>query len=140
MSQEAGPRARRVSGMLLVVGSAGMAWLVHAHPEKLRAPAWVAYAAILSFGVAGLLLVAQATGNRLLKALLPPLLITCMLAPAVWIVFGAPDPSCGMRFLGYFGIAPASACRVGFGLGGLVMLAILAVALRQSWRSLRSSQ
>ena len=108
-----------------------MAWLVHTHPEGLRAPAWVAYAALLAFGLAGLFLLAQAAGQQHLQRWLPPALMACLLAPPLWIVFGAKNPSCGMSFLGYFGIAPAWVCRAGFGFGALIGLVILALMLRR---------
>jgi hypothetical protein len=129
LSREASPRERRLIGAVLVAGSAGMGWMIHSYPEGLRAPAWVAYAAVLAFGFAGLALLAE--GHRRLHRLLVPLLAACLLVPPLWIAFGAKNPQCGMSFLGVFGVSPAWACRGVFGFAALIGLLILALTLRR---------
>jgi len=129
VSEEASPPQRRVVGVLLLVFSAAMAWMIDARPQGLRVPAWVAYAAVACFGLAGAVLVTEA--NKALRRVLLPLLVACMLAPPLWIVFGAAHPRCGMGFLGVVGMAPEWACRGAFGIGAVVLLLLLAVSLRR---------
>ena len=121
--------SRRHIGALLLAGSALMARVIHAHPEGMRAPAWVVFTAIACFGLAGLVLLAEGHPRAWRVAL--PLLVACLLVPPLRIAFGAANPQCGVSILGAFGIAPAWACRGAFGFSALVLLAILAIALRR---------
>jgi hypothetical protein len=129
VSQQGTQRQRRAVGLLLVIGSAALAWAIHAHPQGLRAPAWVAYAAVLCFGLAGLVLATE--GRRQMRRVLLPLLVACLLVPPLWIAFGAGNRQCGMGFAGLFGVAPAWACRGAFGLGAVVLLGFLVLVLRR---------
>jgi hypothetical protein len=96
-------------GALPVALGAGVSLAIHFHPEQLRAPAWVAYAAGGSFALAGAALIAGGPGAR----------------------------ECGFSLGFIAGEAPDLLCRVGFGLGALLGLFILALIVRQALRPWR---
>jgi hypothetical protein len=54
------PKHPVFAGWFFVVAGVLTAALVYRHPEALHAPAWVAYAACATFGLAGLAVVARA--------------------------------------------------------------------------------
>lgn len=131
-------RHPRIGALILAVG-AGIALMIHLHPENLRAPAWVAYAAAGAFGIAGLMLLAQARGWTRLQAALPPLLIACLLTPLLWIVAANPDGGrCRVDILGYSARAPEILCRAGLAVGAAIGLGILLLALRHAVRAWRA--
>ena len=51
-------KTQLVGGLAAIAVALVIAVMVHAHPEELRAPAWVAYVAASAFGFAGLSLLA----------------------------------------------------------------------------------
>jgi FtsH-binding integral membrane protein len=122
-------------GALAVLAGAGVALMVSLQPHKLRAPAWVAYAAALAFVFAGVSMLAQASGaSRRVLAWIGVLLVACLMAPVAWIAIAAPDGRCQVSFLGSFMPGTQWICRAGFMLGAAIGVLILVVMLRQAMR------
>ena len=123
-------------GALMICAAAGLALMMHLHPERLRAPAWVAYAAAGAFGLAGLGLLAQAFAWRRLQALLPSALVACLLTPVLWVAVANPlEGRCRMNLAGFVAPAPDSVCRAGFAFGAAIGALMLLLALRHAARA-----
>jgi len=133
VSAEPSRRQAIAIGIFAIALGAVSALMMHLHPEGLRAPAWVAYAAVSTFPLAGAALIAGALGG---KRVVPWLgvLITCgLLAPALWVAFGPGGRQCSFS-LGFIGGAASElVCRAGFGLGALMCLAFLVLLVRRSF-------
>lgn len=134
------PRKHPRIGALMVLAGAGLALMIHLHPEALRAPAWVAHAAALAFSLAGLALLAQAWNlSRRLQAWLAVVLIGCLLTPMLWIAMASPEGRCRVNILGWSAPAPEWICRSGFAFASVLGLLILALAVRQALRTRRGT-
>ena len=118
-------------GLLLLV-------LMVAFPERLRVPAPVGYLAAGAFVVAGLLALANVFGGRRTRAWLAVALLSCMTAPAAWIAIGPGQRSCSVALGPLLGVTGGAACRAAFGVGAIVGLALVAVALREAMRGGRA--
>src|SRR5262245_23077530 len=129
---EPSKRQRLVTGSLLVLVAAGVSLVIHLHPENLRAPAWVAYAAAGSFGLAGAALIAGAYGAVKAVQWLGVLTVAALLTPALWVSVGPGGRGCTVSFGFLSGAAAEWACRGGFGLGAVLGLVILVLMLRQA--------
>ena len=132
MSAEPSRRQALVIGAIAIALGGLAAAMIHLHPEGLRAPAWVAYAAVATFPLAGAALIAGALGARRLVPWLG-VLITCgLLVPGLWIALGPGGRECSfsLGFLG--GRASELVCRTGFGLGALLCLGFLVLLVRRS--------
>jgi hypothetical protein len=107
--------------------------MVHRHPEGLRAPAWVAYAAAATFPLAGAALIAGALGAKRLVAWLGGLIVCGLLVPGLWVALGPGGRECSWS-LGFIigGAASELVCRTGFGLGALLCLIFLVLLVRRS--------
>lgn len=122
-------------GVLFVVLGAGLALMVHAHPERMRAPAWVVYGACAAFAFAGCVMVAQSRGLRRVERWAVVLAIAALSLPGLWISLGTGSRAqCRMSIPFVRTAAPELLCRSAFGLGALVVLLMLVVALRQALR------
>ena len=134
------PARHPAIGALFVLAGIGIGLMVHLQPQGLRAPAWVAYAAALSFSLAGLSLLLQAFDlSRRLQGWVIVLLVACLLTPLVWIAVANPDGTCEANLLGVFLPAPQWVCRTGIALMLLVGLLILALTVRHARRAPRDS-
>ena len=118
------PRSRLIWGLLCVLLSAVLAVLIFGRPQKLSAPAWVAYSAAAAFLIAGLLLVAGAANANRVQNWLAVVLLGFMVLPAMWIAFGAGPRQCTAS-LPIPGLASDIVCRSVFGLGALIGLGVL---------------
>ena len=107
-------------GLLAIALGVAAAAAIYLRPQALRAPAWVGYAAVATFPLAGAALIAGALGAQ---RLVPWLGVLITLGP------GAHDCSFSLGFLG--GAASDLACRAGFGLGSLICLFFLALLIRR---------
>lgn len=112
----------------------GVSLAIHLHPEQLRVPAWVAYAATASFALAGAALIAGALGAIKLVHWLGVLIVTAMLVPFLWIALGPGPRNCGFSLGFVSGAASDWVCRAGFGTGALLGLVILALMIHQALR------
>ena len=122
-------------GASLFLAACGMAFLIHAHPERLKAPEWVALFAVGLFGFAGVCIAAQAFGlNRLVRWLVCVLLGAMAVVPA-WIALGPGPRQCTMVSLGARSAASEVACRGVFGAGAVVVAGLFVMAVRGALRA-----
>ena len=105
-----------------------------AFPERLKVPAPVGYLAAGSFALAGLLALANVFCSRKVRAWLAVALLTCMLLPGAWIAFGAGPRTCSFKLGLLSGLVDGAACRMAFGVGSLLGLVLLGIALRTAMR------
>lgn len=125
-------------GVLLLLAAGGMAFAVHLHPEKLKAPAWVAYFLLGLFGFAGACIVARAMRLKgLARWLVCVLLGATMVVPA-WIALGSGPRQCTLVSLGGYAAASGIVCRSAFGAGAAILAAMFVLAVRGALRSTRA--
>jgi hypothetical protein len=120
-----------IGGFAIALGAISTV-MIHLHPEGVRAPAWVAYAAVATFPLAGAALIAGALGA---KRLVPWLgvLITCgLLVPGLWVALGPGGRQCSFSFGFLGGTASELVCRTGFGVGALLCLVFLILLVRRN--------
>lgn len=112
-----------------------MAVLIHTHPERLRAPEWIALLAVGLFGLAGACITAQALKlNGLVRWLVCMLLGAMAVVPA-WIALGPGPRQCTMVSLGSRFAASEIICRGAFGAGALMLAVLFMVAVRGALRA-----
>ena len=132
-------RDRILGGVLAVAIGAAVLLAVLFAPRGARAPAWVVYAAAGAFFLAGATLIAQGTGRRLLARWLPTLVIACLVAPAAWLAFGTGPRRCLVSAWGFgsrlLGRHSDLLCRLAFGVGAVVGLLMLLLAVREALRT-----
>ncbi len=128
-------RTRSIAGAVLIVAGVATASLVFLHPEGLRAPAWVAFAAALACVCAGILAILGQSGSPRLQAWMAVALLVLMFAPAVWIAFGAGARKCSFSLPYLSGLAHGWSCRLAFGLASVMGLAMVAWAIRRAIRA-----
>jgi hypothetical protein len=114
-----------VLGLLLLV-------LMIAFPQRLRVPALVGYLVAATFGLAGLLALANEFCGRGPRAWLAVALLACMVAPAIWIAVFPGERSCSLRIGLLRDAAGDSLCRGAFGVGAVLGLFMLFMALRHA--------
>jgi hypothetical protein len=137
VTTELSRRQRLTIGALLIAVGAGISLAIHFHPQQLRAPAWVAYAAAGSFALVGAALIAGAYEAKKLVSWLGVLIVSALLVPFLWVALGPGARECGFSLGFISGAAPELLCRIGFGLGALLGLFILVLIIRQAlqpWR------
>jgi hypothetical protein len=117
---------QRLWGCLVATLGLLTAAAIRWHPERLHAPAWVAYCACAAFFFCGLALLADASGRRGLQSALAAGVVGSMLAVGAWAAFGPGERACSVSIP--FLSTPGSdlACRGAFGAGSLVTAALLA--------------
>lgn len=132
-------RQRRRFGWIAIAAGAFVAWMIHRHPEGLRAPAFVAYAAAAAFVLAGVSLAAGERMRPFVQRWLGVVLVACLLTPAAWIAFGTGPRHCSVGvangILQVFGAASETGCRVAFGVAAVLGVAILLLFVRQALRT-----
>jgi hypothetical protein len=117
-------------GAFMLIGAVLLAVLVHTHPEKLRAPAWVAFAGAGAFAFAGICVVALALKlDHMVRWLVCALLAGMTVVPA-WIAFGSGSRQCTVISLGARSAASEIVCRGAFGLGAVILTLMFVAALR----------
>ena len=137
MSAEPTRRQSIVVGIVAIAAGAGSALAIYLRPQALRAPAWVAYAAIATFVLAGASLLAGALGAKWLARWLGVLIMCALLVPGLWIAVGpgARDCSFSLGFLS--SVASELFCRAGFGLGPLLCVALLVLLVGRAFKANR---
>jgi len=125
-------RQRLVIGLLLIAVGVGTLALIFLQPQQLRVPAWVAYAAVATFPLAGAALIAGALGAARLVPWLGMLLIAGLLVPGLWAAFGPGPQKCSVYVGAIGGEASDWVCRTGFGIGSIIGLAVLALLIRHA--------
>ena len=108
--------------------------MVHVHPEGLRAPAWVAYAAASAFVLAGLCLLAGAPGSARLQRWLGIAVTLPLLAVGSWVAFGPGERACSMSIPFLDSVAPEALCRGAFGAGSILIGLFLGLSLHRALR------
>ncbi|MGE5640288.1 MAG: hypothetical protein ACM30H_09340 [Clostridia bacterium] len=117
----------------VAVGLFGFA-MVFLHPENLRAEAWVAYAGMAAFVLAGASLLFREYGARRAGEWLTLATVLGMLVVSAWISFG-PGPRNCTALLFFINTAAAEwACRGAFGVGTLLLVVVLAMVARRLLR------
>ena len=131
------PTIKLGAGML--VAGCALSLLVHLHPEKMRAPAWVVFSAVGLFGFAGIVVIAQALRlHRLAHWLVCGFLGAMAVVPG-WIAFGSGPRQCTVLSFGARSAASESVCRGAFGVGTVILLAMFVAAVRGALRARQSS-
>jgi hypothetical protein len=105
--------------------------MVHAHPEGLHAPAWVAYTAAGTFVLAGASVGTAALGAARLSRWLGVGVIGGLFSVTAWIAFGPGARECSMSFGVFRNLATDAVCRTAFGVGTLLLALVLALVLRR---------
>lgn len=133
--------APRWLGPLLVLVGPALALMVHLHPERLRAPAWVVYAAAAAFSLCGVALVVQRwRPSARLHAWLGVAVVACLLTPMAWIALAGGEGECRVRLLGLVMPGGAWLCRAAFAVGAALGVLILALFVRQALRTPKESR
>jgi hypothetical protein len=124
---------------LLIAVGVSSAVTMYVHPEALRVPAWVAYAAVSSFPLCGAALLALAFGSKRLVTLLGICVVVGLLVPFLWITFGPGPMDCSVSVIGVAGEASDWLCRAGFGLASLLGLVVLGLIIRAAVKQARAA-
>jgi len=125
-------------GASLFLVACGMAVLIHTHPERLKAPEWVALLAVGLLGFAGICVAAQALRlDRLVRWVVCVLLGAMAVVPA-WIALGPGSRQCTMVSLGVRSATPEVVCRGVFGAGAVVLAVLFMVAVGGALRARRA--
>jgi len=127
------------SSLGLAISALGVAlgMLIVRHPESLRAPLWVALTAAGAFVAAGVAMVGEGSGLRLLRNFALLGLLLAMFAPALWVSFGPGTRAChggvgaGGAWVDRWNVSEF-ACRGGFAIGA-ALLALMLVVFLVGW-------
>lgn len=122
-------------GLALILLACATAALVHLQPERLRAPAWVAYLALGAFGFAGVCVIAQALRLHGLGRWLICILLASMTAIPSWIALGSGPRQCTSGGLAGRLEVSEFVCRGAFGIGAVLLGLMFLIALRDALRS-----
>ena len=122
-------RAKRIGGAM-VLGAVFVAFAVTLYPERLNAPAWIAYVAAAVFAIGGATALARAYGRQSLANVLVCLVLAGMLVIGSWIALGPGARACVGGVAGTGVPVSELACRSAFGVGALVVAGMLVLAVR----------
>jgi hypothetical protein len=132
-------RERLIGAWLAVLAGLVLAVMVWLQPGQLRVPAWVVYAVCAVIVFAGLALFASALGHPRAHAWLVAVCLGAMVLPGAWIAIGPGPRFCGFSIGFMGGISPEPLCRAAFGLGTLVVVPMLMLAVRMAIRASRGA-
>lgn len=106
---------------------------VYLQPDQLHTSAWVGYLASAVFALGGLALFARGLQWGAVYRWTIVALLVAMAVVANWIAFGPGPRSCsapiGLAWL----LGPGALCRFAFGLGGFLVAAMAAWAVRMAY-------
>ena len=125
------PRSSVALGLGLIAMSLGFGALIYFQPQQLNAPAWVAYAAASAFLLAGLQVLAGTEKAGPLQDWLAVALILALLLPGAWVAFGGGNRQCEVT-LPFIAFTSEGSCRVAFGVGALLGLAVFMLFIRRA--------
>jgi len=109
--------------------------MMYLHPEQLRVPAWVGFAAASSFVWAGCaLLTGEYDATRKFAPWLGVLATIGLMVPAAWIALGPGPMECTVMLPFLSAAAEDWMCRSAFGFAVMLGLLILVLAARRSLR------
>lgn len=109
--------------------------MIYLHPEGLRVPAWVAYAAASAFVFAGLCLLAVAFEVDWLQRWLGIAVALSLFVVSAWGAFGPGERECSISIPFLQTIAPDILCRAAFGAGSLLTGLLLGFVVHRALRS-----
>lgn len=130
---EGAARRATVGGALVGLGLVLLTVMV-AFPARLKVPAPIGYLAAGTLVMAGLLALANVFCSRRVRAWLAVALLTCMLLPAAWIAFGTGPRTCSLKVGVSSGLIGGAGCRLAFGVGTVLGLVLVFIALRSAAR------
>ena len=122
-----------VGGLVALCGLAAAA-AMYAQPERLRVPFWLGLIACLCFVLTGAAVAFHGAMPARLRGWFVVALLAMMTAIPAWIAFGPGARACRSNFPYLFS---GLGCRVAFGIGVLVLLLMLGIALVRAWRGRR---
>jgi hypothetical protein len=125
-------RQQAVAAIIAMAAGVLVVFLVHLHPEGLRAPSWVVYIAASAFVFAGLCLLAGAIEINWLQPWFGIAVTLCLFAVSLWVTFGPGDRECSMSIPLLRTLAPDALCRAAFGTGALLIALFLALMVRRA--------
>ena len=143
------PSRKRAIGAIMVSVAITLSGLMHAHPQGLNVPSWVAHMVSGCFGLAGVAVFVHASvSKRAYQWLMVAVLATMMAIPS-WIAFGPGERECSASAWG----APSGwltfldleevqglGCRIPFALGAALMGVVLAIAVGAAMRPSHQTQ
>jgi uncharacterized membrane protein (DUF4010 family) len=132
--ETASRKTQLFGGLAAVAAGVIVAAMVHAHPEGLRAPAWVAYIAASAFGLAGFSLLAGLLHAVRLQSWLGIAVVLSMLSISLWIAIGPGERACSMSIGVFWTESGDVICRGAFGLGSLLIALLLVLSVRRAIR------
>lgn len=128
-------RTQLIGGFAAAAAGLLVAFMIHAHPENLRVPAWVAYVAASAFVLAGLCLLAGAIGVAWLQQLFGIAVTLSLFSVSAWIAFGPGERECSMSIPLLQTTSPDALCRGAFGFGTLLIALLLGLIVLRALRS-----
>ncbi|HVE88650.1 MAG TPA: hypothetical protein VNA44_03035 [Burkholderiaceae bacterium] len=111
--------------------------MITLHPEGLNVPAWVAYVACAAFVFAGLTIMADEFALGRMYAWLVIACVVSLLVPGAWVAFGPGARECSVSGPFLSGIGSELVCRGAFGLGAVIVAALLVWIVLRSLRQRR---
>jgi hypothetical protein len=99
-----------------------VAFQMYRHPELLRVPAWVGYAAPSAFVFGGLALLSHSWARRL-QLWLGVLTVAALLVPGAWLAFGPGPRECSVVLPFISSSGSELLCRGAFGIGAVLVAA-----------------
>lgn len=127
-------RQRLLGGFLSAIVGLLTGALIYWHPEKLAAPAWVAYAACAAFVFAGLTIMAYEFALHRTHAWLAAACIAALFVPGAWVGFGPGVRECSVAIPFFSTVGSDLLCRGAFGLGAVIVAALLVWAVLRALR------
>ncbi len=118
-------RQRLLGALVCTVAGLLTAAMIYLSPEALRVPAWVAYVACAAFVFAGLTIMAHEFALRRTYAWLAVACVASLLVPGAWVAFGPGVRECAVSGPFLSGIGSDLLCRGAFGLGAVIVAALL---------------
>jgi hypothetical protein len=116
--------ARVLGGWFAVLVGTVAAAQMYRHPEGLRVPAWVGYAACAAFVFGGLSLLAQG-GSPRIQLWLGIAAVLGLFIPGAWVAFGPGPRECAVVLPFFSSVGSELVCRSAFGLGAILVGAFL---------------
>jgi hypothetical protein len=129
-------RQRLLGGFVSAAAGLLTAAIIYLYPEQLRAPAWVAYAACAAFVFAGLTIIAYEFALHRTHAWLAAACTAALLVPGGWVAFGPGVRECSVAIPFFSTVGSDLLCRGAFGLGAVIVAALLVWAVLRALRPL----
>jgi hypothetical protein len=118
-------------GVLSLVVGLAILLMINLDPAGADAPMWVVNAAVSTFVLAGIALIANVFGFALVNRIAVAAVAWMLAIPGLWILLDGQGAQCSASIplggLSTAGNAASGLCRVVFGMGGIITLAIAIV-------------